>query len=190
MVNKLTRISPKLTALEQSKVNQAYKLPFDEYREKPSYALIIIIFISISAVFLTVVKQTQAFPFQNSSPSSTYSNKSSEEVSAIQIQYSEEEITPLSNKHDDFASYEHNIALTNKPVLFSELPKSIQNDIPAIKLNGIVVLDNEEDSYVLINMIKYYAEDVVDFDLFVDRISQNSVVMNFRNKRFILTMRM
>lgn len=190
MVNKLTRISPKLAALEQTKANQVYKLPFDEFREKPSYALIIIIFVSISAVFLTVVKQTQAFPFQNPSPSSTYSDIRSEEVSEKHRQYSEEESTPLSNKHGDFSSYEYNIALTDKPVLFSELPKSIQNDIPAIKLNGIVFLDKEEDSYVLINMIKYYEQDVVDFDLFVDSISQDSVVMNFRNKRFILTMRM
>lgn len=86
------------------------------------------------------------------------------------------------------SSQKNNDALVEKPVLFSELSESMQNEIPKIKLNGIIFLENEDDRYVLINMIKYYVDDDVDFDLFIDKILQNSVVMSYKNKQFVISM--
>ena len=75
----------------------------------------------------------------------------------------------------------------SQPVLFQELPKSIQKSLPEIKVNGIAYFSKKEDRFVFINMAKYRIDDVLDEGLSIEAIKRDSVIMRHQNRRFILT---
>ncbi|MEE9356645.1 MAG: general secretion pathway protein GspB [Methylococcaceae bacterium] len=76
----------------------------------------------------------------------------------------------------------------DQPEIWNELPISIQQSMPDMEVNGIVFYDKNEDRSVFINMRKYRINDTVEMGPTVQEINQNSVVMLFENRRFIISL--
>ena len=86
------------------------------------------------------------------------------------------------------APEEKDIPSNKQPVLWQDLPSDFRKSLPEMDLNGVAFLDKVEERYVFINMDKYQVDDLVDMGPALQEIKQNSVIMNYKNRRFILSL--
>jgi len=112
------------------------------------------------------------------------------------IEEKEEQVTNLagyvkeqSSVKEEGVPEEKDIPSNEQAVLWQDLPSDFRKSLPEMDLNGIAFLDKEEERYIFINMDKYQVDDLVDMGPAIEEIKQNSVIMNYKNRRFILSLR-
>ncbi len=123
---------------------------------------------------------------ENSTPMQLLENNSIEKSKQdINLSTFVNEQTSIKGKN---TPEENNTPADNQLVLWQELPPDFRKNLPEMDLNGVAYLNKVEDRYVFINMNKYQVDDLVDKGPSVEEIKQNSVIMFYKNRRFILSL--
>lgn len=119
-----------------------------------------------------------------------FDNVGYKNIAKVQRISKEELIKNLPKKNISSVENQPSPKQEKQPELWKDLSMSFKKSMPEMELNGITFFEKEEDRHIIINMNKYQLNDIVEKGPSIDEIRKDSVVMFYRNKQFILPLRM